>query len=299
MLDSAPLEIANFSASQSIMSPPSLRQWMHEAPRRPSSPGSLHERMAAMENALFELREAILSRGAPSEPTPNDARAVSAEAEATAEAEAAAVCAAEEQQLAAASGANRTSWLQRGLSNKKNRVPSSRLKGSGRIAGAGTPRLGLARSCPPPPATALSTSTAASSHEDDVAMEKEQGSSWDELGSLDLFGDLYEGGHAGHHRNDGHAQRRLGYLVTLLLLGWDQSAPHASCVLLPSIALSFLSIESLRRSLSALSISVIEDANGSHREYCKRVDMLQTWMAQSSSPSPVQTETYHEIPGAA
>ena len=27
-------------------------------------------------------------------------------------------------------------------------------------------------------------------------------------------------------------------------------------------------------------ISVIEDANGSHREYCKRVDMLQTWMAQ-------------------
>ena len=229
------------------MSPPSLRQWMHEAPRRPSSPGSLHERMAAMENALFELREAILSRGAPSEPTPIDARAVSAEDGGHGRGGGGRGLRAEEQQLAAASGANRTSWLQRGLSNKKNRVPSSRLKGSGRIAGVGTPRLGLARSCPPPPATALSTSTAAASHEDDVAMEKEQGSSWDELGSLDLFGDLYEGGHAGHHRNDGHAHEKVPHGVLLpwsrSLLGWDlicSTMLLIMCFYLP-LRLSFLS----------------------------------------------------------
>ena len=31
-------------------------------------------------------------------------------------------------------------------------------------------------------------------------------------------------------------------------------------------------------------ISVIEDANGSHREYCKRIDMLRTWMTQRQLP---------------
>ena len=44
-------------------------------------------------------------------------------------------------------------------------------------------------------------------------------------------------------------------------------------------------------------ISVIEDANGSHREYCKRTDMLQTWMAQRQLPRPLRRklETYYEI----
>ena len=44
-------------------------------------------------------------------------------------------------------------------------------------------------------------------------------------------------------------------------------------------------------------ISVIEDANGSHREYCKRIDMLQTWMAQRQLPRHLRhkLETYYEI----
>ena len=44
-------------------------------------------------------------------------------------------------------------------------------------------------------------------------------------------------------------------------------------------------------------ISVIEDANGSHREYCKRTDMLQTWMTQRQLPRDLRRklETYYEI----
>jgi len=44
-------------------------------------------------------------------------------------------------------------------------------------------------------------------------------------------------------------------------------------------------------------ISVIEDANGSHREYCKRIDMLQTWMCQRQLPRQLRhkLETYFEI----
>ena len=44
-------------------------------------------------------------------------------------------------------------------------------------------------------------------------------------------------------------------------------------------------------------ISVIEDANGSHREYCKRLDMLQTFMAQRQLPRALRRklETYYEI----
>ena len=49
-------------------------------------------------------------------------------------------------------------------------------------------------------------------------------------------------------------------------------------------------------------ISVIEDANGSHREYCKRIDMLHTWMAQRQLPRALRRklEAYYEIlfPGA-
>jgi len=42
---------------------------------------------------------------------------------------------------------------------------------------------------------------------------------------------------------------------------------------------------------------VIEDANGSHREYCKRIDMLQTWMCQRQLPRQLRhkLETYFEI----
>ena len=78
-------------------------------------------------------------------------------------------------------------------------------------------------------------------------MEKEQGSSWDELGSLDLFGDLYEGGHAGHHRNDGHAHEKVPHGVLLpwsrSLLGWDlicSTMLLIMCFYLP-LRLSFLS----------------------------------------------------------
>ena len=44
-------------------------------------------------------------------------------------------------------------------------------------------------------------------------------------------------------------------------------------------------------------ISVIEDANGSHREYCKRIDMLNTWMAQRQLPRALRSklEYYYEI----
>ena len=44
-------------------------------------------------------------------------------------------------------------------------------------------------------------------------------------------------------------------------------------------------------------ISVIEDANGSHREYCKRTDMLNTWMTQRQLPFELRhkLETYYEI----
>lgn len=44
-------------------------------------------------------------------------------------------------------------------------------------------------------------------------------------------------------------------------------------------------------------ISVIEDANGSHREYCKKTDMLQTWMAQRQLPRQLRRklEYYYEL----
>ena len=80
-----------------------------------------------------------------------------------------------------------------------------------------------------------------------------------------------------------------GFLLSRCLL--------SICVLLAVCFSSLIMGANLYAVFVGTLISVIEDANGSHREYCKRIDMLQSWMAQRQLPRALRRklETYYEI----